>query len=68
MKGILARSFSHVTYDVKVKADKKLLKSSLTAMDVLYLIMLHNNGNIDKKFQLSIFYRSRKNQLKSKSA
>ena len=27
-------------------------------MDVLYLIMLHNESNIDKKFQLSIFYGS----------
>ena len=27
-------------------------------MDVFYLIMLHNESNIDKKFQLSIFYGS----------
>ena len=26
-------------------------------MDVLYLFMLHNDGNIVKKFQPSIFYR-----------
>ena len=27
-------------------------------MDILYLNMLHNNGNTDKKFQLSVFYGS----------
>ena len=36
-----------------------LLKSSPTATEVLYLIMLDIDGNVDKNFQLSIFYRSR---------
>ena len=36
---------------LKVKAAKKLLKSSPTAIDVLFLIMLHIDGNVDKKFQ-----------------
>ena len=43
----------------KRKAAYKLLKSSPTAIDVLYLIMLNIDGNVDKKFQHSIFYRSR---------
>ena len=33
-------------------------------MNVLGLIMLHNNGNIDKKFQPSILNKSRENQIK----
>ena len=45
----------------EIKAAKKLLKSSPSATDVLYLIMFHIDGNVDKKFQLSIFYRSREN-------
>ena len=32
-------------------------------MNVLYLIMLHIDGNVDKKFQLSTFSRSRENQF-----
>ena len=36
-------------------------------MDVLYLIMLHIVGNVDKKFQSSIFYRSRENHVSSKT-
>ena len=47
----------------KKKEDKKLLKKSPTFMDVLYLIMLHIDGIVDKKFQPSLFYRSRKNQF-----
>ena len=43
----------------KIKAAKKRLKSTLTATYVLYLIILHIDGNVDKKFQPSIFYRSR---------
>ena len=35
---------------LKVKAAKKLLKSSPTAIDVLFLIMLYIDGNVDKKF------------------
>ena len=46
-----------------MKAAKKLLKSSPTATDVSYLIMLHIDGNVDKKFQPYIFYRSRANQF-----
>ena len=38
-----------------------MLKSSPTDMDVLYLIMLHIDGNVDKKFQPSILYSCRKN-------
>ena len=30
-------------------------------MNVLELIMLHNNGNVDKKFQPSILNKSREN-------
>ena len=36
-------------------------------MNVLYLIMLHIDGNVDKKFQLSIFYRSRENNDSSQT-
>ena len=35
---------------LKLKAAKKLLKSSPTANDVLYLIMLLIDGNVVKKF------------------
>ena len=41
----------------KLKAAKNLLKSSPTATDVRYLIMLYIDGNDDKKFQLSIIYK-----------
>ena len=37
-------------------------------MDVLYLIVVYIEGNIDKKFQPSIFYKSRENQLWKKAA
>ena len=47
----------------KNKTSQRLLKSSPTAVDVLYLIMLHIDGNVVKKFQPYIFYRSRENQL-----
>ena len=33
-----------------IKIAKNLLKSSPTDMNVLELIMLQNNGNVDKKF------------------
>ena len=49
----------------KKKEDKKVLKKSPTFMDVLYLIMLHINGNVDKKFQASILYRSREKHQKA---
>ena len=45
---------------LKRKAAKKLLKSSWTIIDFLYLIIVYNEGNIDKKFQPCIFCRSRK--------
>ena len=38
----------------KSKNMQKLLKSSQTTMNVLYLIMPHNNGNFEEKFQPSI--------------
>ena len=44
-----------------IKAAKKVFKSSPTAIDVSYLIMLHNDGSIDKKYQPTILTRSRKN-------
>ena len=47
----------------KIKAAKQLLKSSPTAIDVLYLIMLRIDGNVDNKFQPSIFYRSWENHV-----
>ena len=31
-------------------------------MDILVLIMVHNDGNVDKKFQPSILNMSRENQ------
>ena len=39
----------------------KAAKSSPTSMDVLYLIMLHNDGNVNKKFEPSILNRSQEN-------
>ena len=36
-------------------------------MDVLYLIMLHIDRNVDKKFELSINYRSRENHVAPKT-
>ena len=50
-----------------IKVAKNLPKSSLTVMDVLYLIMPHIDGNVDKKFQPSIFYRNRKNHVSPKT-
>ena len=44
-----------------IKVAKNLPKGSLTDMHVLYLIMLHIDGNDVKKFQPSIFYWSREN-------
>ena len=48
---------------VKRKAAKKLIKSSQTTLDFSYLIMVHNEGNIGKKFHPCIFFRSRENML-----
>ena len=42
---------------VNKNAAKMLLKNSLTAMDGKYLIMLHIDGNVNKKFQPYIFYQ-----------
>ena len=39
---------------------KNLPKSSPTAMDVLYLIMLHIVGNVDKKFSCVSFIGTKK--------
>ena len=50
-----------------MKIDKNLPRSSLTVMDVLYFIVLHIDGSVNKKFQPSIFYRSRENQIFSKT-
>ena len=41
------------------KIAQNLLKSKLTAIQVLQLIMLHNNENVEKKFQLFILNSSR---------
>ena len=38
-----------------MKVAYKLPKGSPTAMNVLYLIMLHIDGNVDKKFHPSTF-------------
>ena len=38
----------------RVKATKKLFKSSPAAIDASYLIMLHIDGNIVKKFSRSL--------------
>ena len=49
-----------------IKIAKNLVKKNcLTDMVVLYLIILYINGNVDKKFQPSIFYRSRENYVSS---
>ena len=45
---------------------KNLSKSSPTYMNVIYLIMLHNDGNVDKNFHHSIFYRSQEKQISPK--
>ena len=50
-------------YVKNVKVAKTLPKSRLTTIDVLYLIMLHVDRNVDKKFQPSIFNRSRENHV-----
>ena len=39
----------------KVKTAKRLLKSSLTALDLLYSNMLHIDGNVFKSFGLPSF-------------
>ena len=49
-----------------IKIDKNLPRSSPTAIDVLYLIVLHIDGSVDKKFQPSTWYRSRENHIFSK--
>ena len=43
----------NVTQEVSknIKVAKNLPKSSLTTLDVLYLILVHIDGNVDKKFQ-----------------
>ena len=48
---------------LKRKAAKQLLISSQTTIDLLYLIMVHNEGNIDKNLNPFIFYRSRENHV-----
>ena len=42
----------------KYKNSQKKLAKKQSAMDVLQLIVLHNNGNVDKKFQPSILNSS----------
>ena len=51
----------------KIKAAKKLLKYSLPAIDVLYLIMLQTDKNVNKKFHPSLFTGAEKISLKNKS-
>ena len=53
-----------MSLNIVKKAAKNQLKSSPPPMDELYLIILHIVVNVDKKFQPSIFYRIRENQLK----
>ena len=48
------------------KQPKNLLTSGPTAIDVSQLIVLLNNGNVVKKFQPFIFYRSRENYVSPK--
>ena len=48
---------------MKRKAALKLLKSSPTAMDVVYLIILHIDWNIGEKFLTSILYSSPENHV-----
>ena len=43
-------------YVKNIKVAKNLSKCLPAVMDVLYLIMLHINGNVDKKFQSFIYY------------
>ena len=52
---------------LRIKAAKKLLKISPTARDVLHFIMIHFDGNVDKKFQSSIFYRRWENHVSPKT-
>ena len=42
-------------YVKNIKVAKNLPKSRLTNMDVLYLNMLHVDGNVNQKLQPSIF-------------
>ena len=47
--------------NVRIKIAKNLLKMSSTAMDVLYLLMLLNDGNVvKKKFRLLSFIEAEK--------
>ena len=43
---------------LKQGSTKRLLKSSPTAIYILYKIMLHIDRNVDKNYRLSIFHRS----------
>ncbi len=43
--------------------NKRLRKSSPTATDVLYLLMLHIDGNVEKNFQFFIICKNQENQL-----
>ena len=47
----------------KYKNSQKPAKSSLTTVDVLWLIMLHNDWNVAKKFQPYIFYSNKENHI-----
>ena len=47
----------------KYKNSQKTTKGSPTAMDVLYSIILHNDGNVDKKFQPFILNSSREKHI-----
>ena len=44
-----------------MKVAKNFVERSVIPMDVLYLNMIYNKGNVDKKVQLSIFNNSRDN-------
>ena len=46
-----------------IKIAKNLLKSSFTTVDVLWLIMLHNDWNVDKKFQPFVFNSHKENHI-----
>ena len=46
-----------------IKIAKKRVKGSPSDMDVLYLIILYNDGNVDKKFQPFILNSSRENHI-----
>ena len=62
MKEILTRSLSHVSFvRAECKSGLKAAESIPPATNVLYLILLQNNGNVGKKFQPYIIYRSQEN-------